>query len=887
MKHTYFIIFWLLLAIFAICPKIQAQALGDFQTNGNVTFAAITNWQRHNGTSFVAATAGQIPSSADGVITIRNGHTANITSATTLDQVVIKSGGILSRGAGSLIIADGVGDDIIVENGGLFILNISTSTGEPTFNPSTATMLIKTGGILRTDKNNGDSDSFANDENAAYTGKTTFEDGAIFEWNTANAFDTGGILGKIYFPTANATTIPIFRMSVNSGTIGANTPTTFNGTFEANANVTWQGTGIKTFRNGITGIGDVTQNTATTPFQITGTNAKLGGTGKIILNTLGLQITNTADVTMTSNKTIDDINAAGNAPFTVAGILDCETFNLIAGAGTSNFTLNSAATLKMGSPQGITSSGATGNIQLTGTRTFNSAANYEYKGTAAQVTGNGLPATLNALLTINNTAATPTVTQTAATQKLSGTNSQMVLKLGNYTIAANNLVFEIANVPITRTGGKIATIATSNITFGNATPVANLAGNAFTLPNDLFVASTSLNNFIIDRTNNLTLGNQGFLVIGTLGVGANGVADLDLNGNNIDLGTTGTLSEDRPNSRVVFDNTVTDFDAIKGGFIRATSRNLNGINIAGLGIDITNGTAGTVNIDRYHCKVKGKPVESIKKVFDITASVGANNATMTINYSPQDLIGTTLSDATASFRLHRGKSGVIAPWTMQTSPAAIGLCHNTVAKTVFADNIASFSPWSAAPETTILPVNLIFFKATKQQNNFVELTWQTATEENHNTFEIQKSINGDNFTTIAFVKNIDKQNSNIAKNYSFLDNQCLQTSYYRIKQIDNDGKFTYSKIETIAMDFADNQDFAITPNPFSNKITIHTTFAKDAFVSIYLTDLLGMSLVNFEGKLADIEIKLCKKIENLPSGVYFISIWNEKNKIVQKIVKLQ
>lgn len=877
MKNIYFITFWLLLAIFNTFFTLKAQVLGDYQTNGNVTFAAITNWQRHNGTSFVAATAGQIPSSTDGVITIRSGHTATIGAAKTLDQVVIKSGGILTRGAGSLTIANGIGDDIIVENGGLFIFNTGASTGEPTFNAS-ATMLIQTGGILRTDNNNGDSDSMASDENPAYTGKTIFEDGAIFEWNSS-AFNTSGIT---YFPNANAATIPIFRIISNVGIVGGGTATIINGLLEVNGSVSWQGTATKTFRNGITGTGDVTQNTATTPFQITGTNAKLGGVGKLILNTLGLQITSTANVTMTSNKTIDDINAAGNAPFTVAGILDCGTFNLIAGAGTSNFTLNSAATLKMGSPQGITSSGATGNIQLTGIRTFNAAANYEYKGTATQVTGNGLPTTLNALLTINNTAATPTVTQTAATQTMSGTSSQMVLTAGNYTIAANTLVFQLANVPITRTGGKIATIATSNMIFGTT---GNLSGNAFTLPNDLFVTPTTLNNFAVNRDNNLILGNQGFSVVGTLGVGANGAADLDLNGNNIDLGSTGTLSEDRPNSRVVFDNTVTDFDAIKGGFIRATSRNLNGTDIAGLGIDITNVTAGTVTIDRYHCKVKGNPVESIKKVFDITASVAANNATMTINYSPQDLVGTTLSDATANFRLHRGKSGVVSPWTQQPSPATIGACHNIVTKKVFADNITSFSPWSAAPEITILPVNLVFFKATKQQNSLVELTWQTATEENHDTFEIQKSISGDNFVTIAFVKNIDKQNSNIVKNYSFLDNQCLQTSYYRLKQIDDDGKFTYSKIEAIAMDLSDNQGFAITPNPFANKVTINTSLAKDTFVSIYLTDLLGVSLENFEGKLADIEIKLCKRIENLPSGVYLISVWNEQNKIVQKIIK--
>ncbi|MDI6765689.1 MAG: T9SS type A sorting domain-containing protein [Bacteroidota bacterium] len=75
--------------------------------------------------------------------------------------------------------------------------------------------------------------------------------------------------------------------------------------------------------------------------------------------------------------------------------------NLIIGKGT--FELADGGTLGIGSPDGITTSGATGNVQVTGTRTFSSLANYVYNGTVAQVTGNGFPANCNNL-TINNSA---------------------------------------------------------------------------------------------------------------------------------------------------------------------------------------------------------------------------------------------------------------------------------------------------------------------------------------------------------------------------------------------------------------------------------------------------------------------------------------------------
>jgi hypothetical protein len=644
---------------------LQAQSTDDYQTNGNVNFAASTNWQRYNGTNWVAATAA--PSNTNGVITIRNGHTATVGATKTLDQVVVQSGGILTHTGGTFTIANGTGDDIVVENGGVFIL---ANDPVPSFNTS-ATMRIQTNGILRANNNgSGSADSFANDDEPAYTGKTTFEHGAIFEWNTNSAFSAAGFT---YFPNATTSIIPIFRISQNMPLLGGTNPTIINGLLEANGNTPWQGTGTKTFRNGITGTGNVTQNAGTTgQFQITGTNAKLGGTGSINLNTNGLLISSTAEVSMTSNKSI---GVQGGTPTcTVAGVLDCAAFNLTNASGTPNFTLNNSATLKMGSPNGISTSGATGNVQLGGTRTYNGGANYEYKGTAPQITGNGLPATLTATLTINNSNG---VTQTNATHTISG--GQMILTAGTYNLNGKSFIWQNSNTPITRTNGTLTTDNSSNFTF-------NGTGNSFTLPNDLFANNpVSLNNFTVSRSNDLALGNQNLAVVGTLTVSAAGF--LDLNGNNVDLGNIGTLSENRGSSQVVIDKTATHYDANKGGYIRAANRNLNGTNIAGLGIDLTNGTAGTVNIDRYHCKVQGKPVESIKKVFDITASVAANNATMQISYSPQDLVGTSLSDGTATFRLHRGKNGVIAPWTMQTSPVAITSCHNIGLKTVFADNI--------------------------------------------------------------------------------------------------------------------------------------------------------------------------------------------------------
>lgn len=115
---------------------------------------------------------------------------------------------------------------------------------------------------------------------------------------------------------------------------------------------------------------------------------------------MNFTLSSTATGTINGIVTMDS-GTNGAYTFTNNGTL------IIAPAGILNgdvgFSLTSGATIQIGSTAGITSSGATGNIQVTKTRTFNTGANYTYNGTSTQVTGSGLPSTVNNL-TINNAA---------------------------------------------------------------------------------------------------------------------------------------------------------------------------------------------------------------------------------------------------------------------------------------------------------------------------------------------------------------------------------------------------------------------------------------------------------------------------------------------------
>ncbi|MBC7920381.1 MAG: hypothetical protein H7Z75_04755 [Ferruginibacter sp.] len=113
----------LLLSCLLLVPALSwGQADGDYQTNAPVVnFTLPAGWQRYNGAAWADADAA--PSSANGVITIRNGHSAEVTANVTLDQTVITNGGTLwlNTNGATLTLNDGQGDDLEIGAGGTLL----------------------------------------------------------------------------------------------------------------------------------------------------------------------------------------------------------------------------------------------------------------------------------------------------------------------------------------------------------------------------------------------------------------------------------------------------------------------------------------------------------------------------------------------------------------------------------------------------------------------------------------------------------------------------------------------------------------------------------------------------------------------------------------------
>jgi hypothetical protein len=178
---------------------------------------------------------------------------------------------------------------------------------------------------------------------------------------------------------------------------------------------------------------------------------------------------------------------------------------------------------------------------------------------------------------------------------------------------------------------------------------------------------------------------------------------------------------------------------------------------------------------------------------------------------------------------------------------------------------------------TPTPVELTFFKA-KASNNKVKLNWQTATEKNNKGFEIERSVDAKTWENIGGVKG--QGESNVIINYSFEDKYPLSIlTYYRLKQVDFDGKESYSNIESVSPN-KKNISFEIYPNPVNNK---EATIILDE-------DLLEGTLTVFNsiGSIVKKEKILSKNptidLHNLTKGIYIFNIQKGGNFLSKKII---
>jgi len=460
-------------------PSVTSNPNDFFRSAQTGDWSLPTTWESSpdNGiTPWVAATS--VPTSAANTISIRNGHTVTVSSNQDMDQLFIESGGILFHSAGILTINDDVsGDDVIVKSGGVFTL--SSAANPPVFSVSSASVNINTGGMLRVSATGL---TAAAPNPGVNTANYIYQNASVLEYTPNLAFSSSGVT---YFPNVDAVTIPVFRTTGNMGLIGGINQTVINGLFEANGTITFSNSAPKTFRNGITGTGNIGNDGTSGKFIINGLTASMGGTGSLTLPVSGMEIGINTTVTMVSDKTV-----TGNIALLSNALVMLGSYNLnmagdvTGGNSTSHIVTNSTGKLVINNITGPTK------------RSFPIGANTTSINPLALYNGGGLNYGARVEIGLNPSIRFP----------ISAVNrSWFVTPNGGVPGTVNTDFYYYAG------DGNALFNYTANLELGLYTNVWNVIQTGL-IPAGAYRVSTSVNNFGNNIESPLVLGNLGAIL---------------------------------------------------------------------------------------------------------------------------------------------------------------------------------------------------------------------------------------------------------------------------------------------------------------------------------------------------------------------------------------
>jgi hypothetical protein len=186
----------------------------------------------------------------------------------------------------------------------------------------------------------------------------------------------------------------------------------------------------------------------------------------------------------------------------------------------------------------------------------------------------------------------------------------------------------------------------------------------------------------------------------------------------------------------------------------------------------------------------------------------------------------------------------------------------------------------------VLPVSMFNFGGTIK-NYEAYLNWSTAMESNNKGFYIERSNDGRNFTSIGFVAGAG--NSTQIKNYSFTDGSLkdinVSTTYYRLKQVDNDGQFSYSQVLALSLQNIASK-LNLYPNPAKDVTTIETNLDVASKVEVRVVTANGKVVEYLDkGVLNPGLQQIYINTSNLAKGSYIVQLTVGDNHYSQMMVK--
>tara|TARA_R110002049_G_scaffold258433_1_gene434172 strand:- start:656 stop:1828 length:1173 start_codon:yes stop_codon:yes gene_type:complete len=238
-------------------------------------------------------------------------------------------------------------------------------------------------------------------------------------------------------------------------------------------------------------------------------------------------------------------------------------------------------------------------------------------------------------------------------------------------------------------------------------------------------------------------------------------------------------------------------------------------------------------------------------------------------YVPSTGVGTLLVENTTVWT-NDGPDNRNLFWTAADNVVLGAMGDGSGANKAFFDNLIIGSI-----TTTPLPIELTYFKVKKQLND-AKIEWETASEINNDYFTIEKSYDAEEWNILTTVNG--QGNSSTSKKYYIIDQEVNpnKSTYYRLKQTDFNGDFSYSEIEFISGNRI-TSDLVVYPNPASDEIRI-TNSSPNSTIFIY--DLTGKLHLEESGYESGSRID----VSHFPRGQYILMQKGLNQLNTQKII---
>lgn len=305
-----------------------------------------------------------------------------------------------------------------------------------------------------------------------------------------------------------------------------------------------------------------------------------------------------------------------------------------------------------------------------------------------------------------------------------------------------------------------------------------------------------------------------------------------------------------------------------------------------LTVTITAGNIGNVTVSTYSTAADNTPYPTVPvAVTNVNSNGSDNSANVADRFWQIDKDGAS-GTATLRFEVSAAEAGTITQlraqrWNMATSTWDAPIAGQTsTATSATVSGVTSFSPWALSGNNSPLPIELLNFTAKVNEDENVDLYWETASEISNDYFAIQRSNDGITFSEIAKVAGAG--NSHTLLKYKYLDTDPWNgRSYYRLKLTDLNGVYKFSEIRTIEVE--PQMSLAAFPNPVVNDsflLDFHTRSESPTFITLY--DRTG-KIIFSETVQPGVSTHQVTLSSNPPAGVYMLRAINGRSTLQRSL----